>query len=153
MLWKDGKLIRTLARRQPARQYEAAYAIGSGNHGKSYLIRIGDSLFQSPLAWYTGAPRPGTISPGYQEIPLRISTGPSRRSASFVMPARLALYAARKTGIWTRLSRPRRSTCERCHGDPSRHLSGEPRPASIVNPAKLPQRPPRQCLRVLPSFG
>jgi predicted CXXCH cytochrome family protein len=134
--WKGGALIHTLAGSGQRATYETAYAVGSGNHGKSYLIRVGDSLFQSPLAWYTES-RTWDFSPGYHENPAPDFFRPVTVECLFCH----AGEARAVRGSQNRYLDPPFAAapigCARCHGDPSRHL-GEPRPGSIVNPAKLP---------------
>ena len=134
--WKNGALIHTLADAGRRASHEAAYAIGSGNHGKSYLIRVGDSLFQSPLAWYAEH-RSWDFSPGYGENPAPDFYRPVTMECLFCH----AGDARAIRGSQNRYLDPPFAAaaigCARCHGDPSRHLA-EPRPGTILNPAKLP---------------
>jgi hypothetical protein len=135
VVWRNGALIHTLADGDRRASHAAAYAIGSGNHGKSYLIRVGDSLFQSPLAWYTER-RSWDFSPGYHENPAPDFYRPVTMECLFCH----AGEARAARGSQNRYLDPPFAAavigCVRCHGDPSRHLS-EPQPGSIVNPAKL----------------
>src|SRR5260370_32593522 len=47
-----------------ATECEAAYAVGSGTRGKSYLVRRGDFLFQSPISWFSEK-KIWDLSPGF----------------------------------------------------------------------------------------
>lgn len=116
------------------------YVIGSGAHAFGYLARIGNELFQSPIAYYTGR-RAWGMAPGYQ----------GAKRPNFSRPATL-------TCLLCHADRPRAITntlnsylypafaqplghlgiqCDRCHGDVSQHLKN-PVPGSIINPARLP---------------
>jgi hypothetical protein len=43
---------------------QVAYAVGSGQSGRAYLVKKGDSLYQSPIGWYAGSDS-WDLSPGY----------------------------------------------------------------------------------------
>src|SRR6058998_607026 len=47
-------------------EYEVAYFVGSGRMGRSYLVRVTDYLFQSPISYYSRR-RSWGVSPGYQK--------------------------------------------------------------------------------------
>ena len=49
-----------------ASQYSIAYSVGSGAHAVSYLIEVGNHLFESPLSYY--AQFGWGISPGYENL-------------------------------------------------------------------------------------
>ena len=126
---------------------EVAYSVGSGQHGRSYLIERGDSLFISPLSYYTSV-RKWDLSLGYELDLFRGFTRPA---------GDLCVYCH------SGLSQPIRGTtnqylkpafrilpigCERCHGPGALHVA-ERRAAkplegsldrSIVNPRDLPAR-------------
>src|SRR5205807_2289897 len=59
---------RTDAQGKPAAMLEAEthYVLGSGAHGKSYLVNRDGLLFQSPVSWLT-ARQTWAISPGFAE--------------------------------------------------------------------------------------
>ena len=126
--WKDGRLTHRVA----AESRAVEWAVGSGYEGKSYLHRIGDALFQSPLAWYTRRAA-WDLSPGYAAEPavdfLRPVTNDClfcHAGASSPLPGTLNRYASPPTAI----------ACHRCHGDGAAHARS-PRRANIVNPARL----------------
>lgn len=111
------------------------YFLGSGAHGRSYLFRRGDKLFQAPVTHY--AHRGWGMSPGYETDDHSDWTRPIGRDclwchASSAQPIygtanQYADPPFRENGI----------TCERCHGDARAHTQNPTiRP---VNPAKLPR--------------
>jgi len=111
------------------------WAIGSGHEGKSYLYRVGDALFQSPLAWYT---RRGEwdLSPGYA----------ADRTIDFLRPVTadcLFCHSGASKPIAGTVNRYAVEdpipaiTCTRCHGAGDTHLR-DARRGNIVNPARLP---------------
>jgi hypothetical protein len=124
--------------------YAPAFAIGSGNQGSSFAVALQDAFFQSPISWYTRRAA-FDLSPGYE-------TDSSPDFFRPITPDCLFCHAG--------ASRPRRGTqnryigapsppapigCDRCHGDPARHLS-RPVRTTIVNPARLePDRRDAVC--------
>jgi hypothetical protein len=123
--------------------HEAAYVIGSAQHGRSYLIDRDGWLFLSPITWY---PQKQTwaLSPGYekrnQHFTRPIVTECLFCHANFAdhMPETVNRYRPpifRGTSIG----------CERCHGPGQLHVArreqGEASPGpldeTIVNPADL----------------
>jgi cytochrome c-type biogenesis protein CcmH/NrfG len=123
--------------------HEVAYSVGSGSHGRSYLIWRGDFLFVSPLSYYTSENR-WDLSPGHDTGLYRGFTRPAGGLCAYCHGS---LQLVPGTYNQFRQSRPGTAAieCERCHGPGQIHVaqrsSGGP-PAdtvdpSIVNPAKL----------------
>ena len=119
-------------------EHEIAYVVGSGNHGFSYLVRVGDSLFQSPLAYYTRRQK-WDMAPGFEKHPYPDFDRPVTLKCLLChsgrpMPVR---------GTLNRYEQPEFAaeaiSCERCHGPTEAHLQ-QPSSTNIVNPRKLPQR-------------
>ena len=50
--WQRDKLTHWMETRGSVEPYEAEWSIGSGKEAKNYIVRIADSLFQSPFAWF-----------------------------------------------------------------------------------------------------
>ena len=152
--FKDGKMLHSEteldSRRKPvfAETHQVAYSVGSGDHGRSYLIQRDNFLFLSPISFYTGASKWG-LSPGHDSGLFRGFTRPA---------GNLCVYCH------SGLSRPVPGTaneyeqpnfkilsigCERCHGPGALHV-GQQRSAaavvdrsmarSIVNPRDLETR-------------
>ncbi|HKI34784.1 MAG TPA: multiheme c-type cytochrome [Gemmataceae bacterium] len=122
---------------------EAAYALGSGAHGHSYLaVRDGGYVFQTPISWYAQK-QTWDLSPSFTE-----ALAPGRP----VTPECLFCHANRsepEAGTVNRYKEPvfegLAIGCERCHGPGEKHVAarrggdlieGEMDP-TIVNPAHL----------------
>lgn len=112
------------------------WAVGSGREGKSYLLRLGDALFQSPLSWYARR-RAWDLSPGFNRD----------RRLNFLRPVTadcLSCHAGESAPVPGTQNRYADNpipapgiTCERCHGDATVHTKN-PLRANIVNPRRLP---------------
>lgn len=136
VFWQNGKMTHWMETRGTVEAYDVEWAIGSGQVSKDYAIRIGDSLFQSPFAWYANRII-WDMAPGYV-----VDSNPN-----FYRPLAancLDCHSGRAAPIKGTLNRyadppiPEPAiTCERCHGDPAAHLA-QARSGNIVNPAKLP---------------
>jgi hypothetical protein len=118
------------------------YEVGSGVHGRSYLIQREGAMFMSPISWYSKAHR-WNLSPGYK-LPVH------RRFERRVTSACLNCHVGRLNELAGQNDHFGKSPfletsigCERCHGPGGRHVAfhraslvaGEIDP--IVNPAKL----------------
>lgn len=119
---------------------EIRYAIGSGAHGRSYLIDRDSRLFASSISWYS---QPGRwdLSPGYE------SEG-HKRFERPVVDRCIACHAGRSAPDpnWVdRFEQPAilefGISCERCHGPAADHVAhrraGSAGNDPIVNPAAL----------------
>ncbi len=121
-----------------AAEYEVDYFIGSGNMGRSYLVRVEDYLFQSPVSYYSRR-RSWDVSPGYQQ-----DLHPDFNRA--VTAECLFCHAGRAAPVKGTLNRyqdppfaAEAISCERCHGPVERHLA-EPSTGNIANPGRLAPR-------------
>lgn len=118
-----------------------AYAIGSGNHSRSYLFKADGFLMESPITWYA-ATQSWKISPGYD----------SRVHWGFSRPARLGCvqcHAGRVEAIDSTTHKlvfhEQKIGCESCHGPGSLHVESRrngdvddvANDYTIVHPAKL----------------
>ena len=120
------------------------YAIGSGTRGRSYVLRRGDRLSQSPISWFTST-RKFDLSPGYEP-------DPSLRFRRTIGDGCLSCHAGRASdlpGTDQRFGTPivleAAIGCERCHGPGRKHVEARevadppanaPDP-TIVNPKRL----------------
>ena len=87
-------------------EQEATFAIGSGNHARTYLHQsAGGELTELPVTWYTQEGRWG-MSPGYDNPAPPISRVSSMRAASSATTG-----IPRPTVRW-----PQGIDCQRCHG-------------------------------------
>jgi predicted CXXCH cytochrome family protein len=126
--------------------YWLSYFLGSGHLGTTYLYKINNYLFESPVAWY--APSHGyDMKPGLEELKqippaLSIQSGCLRCHMSAVQPS--------DAGTINRYTGPPflhgGITCEACHGDAQQHVSTRGK-APVVNPAHLtPERRDSVCI-------
>lgn len=117
------------------------YSIGSGAHGRSYLIDRQGSMYMSPISWYSKAHR-WNLSPGYR-LPVH------KRFERRISTACLDCHVGRlnvKRGEHNHFVEPpfleASIGCERCHGPGGEHVAfhrsgtGKGRDP-IVNPSKL----------------
>jgi len=136
VIWQNGKMTHFAERKGGIESYEIDWAIGSGKEAKTYIIKIGDSFFQSPLGWWANRMF-WEMAPGYV-----IDSSPS-----FYRPVDqscLQCHAGRAApiaGTQNRYADPPIPEptigCDRCHGDPAQHMANATK-ENIVNPAKLP---------------
>jgi hypothetical protein len=132
-----GHMTQRMERGGLASQYSIAYSVGSGAHAVSYLIEVGNHLFESPLSYYA---RSGWgISPGYENLKTPDFYRAVRPQCLFchtgeALPIPGTLNAYRNPAFAAEAI-----TCERCHGPTTEHLRN-PVPGSIVNPERLAPR-------------
>jgi tetratricopeptide (TPR) repeat protein len=98
---------------------EVHYAIGSGNHGHSFLSLEGDGyLFQTPISWFGKKQQFWDVSPGFSEFRRR----PVAAECMFCHADRAVPvedYGNRyqvPVGGWHAIG------CERCHGPGEKHI-------------------------------
>ncbi len=122
-----------------------AYVLGSGQHGRSYLIERDGVLTQSSLGWYSQR-QCWDLSPGFRpqahaRFERRVSD-----SCLYCHAGRMA-YAEAASSSHDRYAQPAfretRIGCERCHGPGEAHVAQQRRQrvsgadGTIVNPARL----------------
>jgi predicted CXXCH cytochrome family protein len=131
-----------LERRGLAAEYPAAYSVGVGIVGYTYIVRLGQYLFESPVSYYTQT-KSWDVTPGYEKEPNLDFTHQISSRCLFCHTGSVNLIGGTANQFgdppFTSIS------CERCHGSPVAHLKN-PVPGSIVNPAKLaPNRRDSVC--------
>jgi len=151
---RDGKIVHEESERDAkggavfSEAHEIAYSVGAGDVGKSYLVAKGDSLFVSPISYYTRI-RGWDLSPGYAE---GVFHGFTRRVVDLCVDCHTG-WPRIVPGSSTRFQQPpfRFLTvgCERCHGPGEIHVAArtedvvsgifeeESTDLSIVNPRQL----------------
>lgn len=114
-------------------QRKLDYFIGSGAHGRSYIVVRDGFLYQAPFTWYTQKQR-WDASPGYEH-------DRSLRWSRPIEPNCLWCHASSTRPIYgtqNRYADPPFTqdgvSCERCHGPGSEHIAGK---SGMVNPALL----------------
>jgi tetratricopeptide (TPR) repeat protein len=131
-------MVQKIEKNRVAAEHPVSYVIGSGTHAFGFLMRNGDELFQSPIAWYVRR-KLWDMAPGYENAPAPDFNRP-------ITPECLFCHAGQARPVRGTLNRYERApfqaeaiTCERCHGPVEAHLRN-PVPSSIINPRKLPFR-------------
>ncbi len=134
---KGSKLVMKIERDGYSAEYVPAYAIGSGAHAISYVIEIGNHLFQAPICYYRGSG--WGMAPGYEDYKAPDFYRP-------ITPQCLVCHSGQALPIKHTLNayqtppfRAEAISCARCHGPVEAHLRN-PVPGSIINSAKLPPR-------------
>lgn len=132
---RQGHMIHSLSENGLTAEYPVAYQVGAGKVGYTYLVRIGDYLFESPASWYRQ--HGWDTSPGYQQM----------ASVDFdrLIDSECLFCHVDKAGF--RGIDGRRFSggaleaigCDRCHGPGDDHAK-QPSAKNIVNPSKLNQR-------------
>jgi predicted Zn-dependent protease len=120
---------------------ELTWIVGSANHSRTYLVTLGDKLFQAPVCWYTKDTL-WDLCPGYETNNDDFSREISR-TCVFCHNARMTLKPKAHNAYIEPI--PHGIDCERCHGPGGNHVarwnrgeapSGDGDP-SIVNPRRL----------------
>ena len=134
--YRGGSMFHILSERGLKAEYRVAYQIGSGIKGRTYAVRIGDYLLESPLSWYKGSG--WDVSPGYESLPLIDFDRPITSNCLFCHSGKIKFADAdgRRLAAAGEGSTVEGITCERCHGDGEAHAR-RPTSKNIVNPAKL----------------
>lgn len=149
---EDGKMIHSLSAKTsdgqvlPSVDYPTSIAIGSGTRGRSYLVYDGDSVWQSPISWFSTKSR-WDISPGFD-----LGTATQRPTTTECLYCHVNQHEKIPDTInryELPLSKMQLSIgCERCHGPGDLHsqerTEGKPLDpdhpgidTSIVNPKHL----------------
>jgi Doubled CXXCH motif (Paired_CXXCH_1)/Cytochrome c554 and c-prime len=132
---REGKMFHRLSARGLTAEYEIAYQVGAGKFAHSYVVRIGDFLFESPATWF----RAGgwDMSPGYAAAPVIDFDRPITETCLYCHAG-----AAKFSGSdERRLASPTLTSisCERCHGLSEEHVRN-PSAGNILQPGKLTRR-------------
>jgi hypothetical protein len=114
-------------------KYPVVYSVGAGIVGYSYLVRLGQYLFQSPASYYTQT-KSWDLTPGYETEPHLDFTHQITSGCLFCHTGSVNLIG----GTGNQFGDPPFTpiSCERCHGSSAAHLKN-PVAGSIVNPARL----------------
>ena len=128
-------MIHSLSTNGLTAEFPVAYQIGAGKIGYTYMVRIGDYLYESPASWYRQ--HGWDTSPGYE----RMSSPDFDRLIDSA-----CLFCHADNGKFIGSDGRRFSGvalnpigCDRCHGPGDDHIR-QPSAKNIVNPSKLPQR-------------
>jgi len=130
---RGSRMEHAVERRGVTARYPVAYSVGAGIVGYSYIVRLGQYLYQSPASYYTQT-QSWDLTPGY-EAETRLDFTHQISSGCLFCHAGSANLVA---GTANRFAEPPFTaiSCDRCHGPPAAHLK-DPVAGSIVNPARL----------------
>ncbi len=132
---RDGRMVHALSESGLTAEYPIAYQIGAGKVGYTYIVRIGDYLFESPASWYrtTG----WDWSPGYDHM-AAVDFDRLVDSGCIFCHASNAKFVGSDGRRFS--GEPMEPIgCGRCHGPTGAHVA-DPSAKNIVNPAKLSGR-------------
>jgi len=132
---RDGRMIHSLTAGGRAAEYPIAYEIGAGKIGYTYVVRVGDYLFESPASWYRK--HGWDFSPGYGSMASPDFDRLVDSSCLFCHSGNAAF--AGSDGRRFSGAALAAVSCERCHGPSGDHVRS-PSAKNIVNPAKLAAR-------------
>ncbi len=131
---RNGRMVHGLSERGLTAEYPVQFQIGGDFMGRTYMVQVGDYVFESPLTYFN---RYGwDLSPGYATMPI-IDFDRQIDDTCLFCHAESAKFADTdrhrlKTTLLTPLS------CDRCHGPGAAHAQ-HPSATNIINPAKLAQ--------------
>jgi photosynthetic reaction center cytochrome c subunit len=116
--------------------YRIDYVIGSGNHASGYLLAVAGHLFQSPIAYYKSR-QAYDLAPGYEGLSHPDFTRPISEACLFCHSGTALKIPGTSNQYRSPPFAAESISCDRCHGSAEKHLA-DPRPGTIINPAKLP---------------
>jgi hypothetical protein len=129
---ENGRMIHRLTERGVTAEYPIAYQIGRGIKGRTYAVRVGGHLLESPASWYRA--QGWDVSPGYESLQLLDFDRPITGECLFCHAGQAQFADADERRL---TDQPITAiTCERCHGPAAEHIR-RPSAKNIVNPAKL----------------
>jgi hypothetical protein len=133
-----GELLQKLRHNGVESEFPVAYVIGSGANAFSYVVQVGDYLFQSPISYYSKK-KLWDVAPGYE----------SDDNPDFTRPITvecLLCHSGRPLPVEGTLNRyedppfaDEGISCERCHGPVEEHVK-RPSAGTIINPKRLAPR-------------
>ncbi len=126
-----GRMIHTIAEQGLTAEYSIRYQIGGGLMGRTYMVQIGKSLFESPASWFN---RVGwDISPGFAHVSPVDFDRPMEQQCLFCHAGTARFDTDGRQLLDTGLTA---ITCERCHGQGEAHAL-RPSARNTINPARL----------------
>ncbi|MGO4211963.1 tetratricopeptide repeat protein [Terriglobus sp. 2YAB30_2] len=158
MVQQDGAfyLRRSVLNQDPGQEIEnytqrMDYAIGSGNHARTYLHRTTDGkLIELPVSWYTELGGYWAMSPGYDQaaqMDVHRAIGKDCMFCHNGYPSSDPGSGSLSDGAIFAEQLPEGIDCQRCHGPGAAHVKAasawfankEKVRSTIVNPAHLPR--------------
>jgi len=132
---RGGHMVHRLTEAGFTNEYPIAWQIGANLFGYSYIVRMGDYYFESPVSFFK---RHGwDLSPGFQTTHGFDFDRPIDDACLYCHTGATKFAGFDGRRVVGATLEP--ITCERCHGPSQEHLR-HPSAATIVNPAKLTGR-------------
>jgi tetratricopeptide (TPR) repeat protein len=128
-------MVHTLKENGQTAEYPIAYQIGAGKVGYTYIVQIGEYLFESPASWYRQ--HGWDFSPGYQRMPGVDFDRLIDSNCLFCHADNAKFLGSDGRRFAGAPLKP--IDCDRCHGPVEAHLR-DPSAKNIVNPARLAPR-------------
>jgi predicted CXXCH cytochrome family protein len=130
--YRDRQMFHSISENALTAEYPIRYQVGGKLMGSSFLVQIGDYLFESPASWYRSYG--WDISPGYESARIIDFDRPMSDACLFCHAGKVRFADADGRRLQSQTLES--ITCERCHGSGEDHAR-HPSPNNIVNPAKL----------------
>jgi predicted CXXCH cytochrome family protein len=127
-------------REESAGEAKIDYAMGSGNHVRSYLHRTArGTLIELPLAWYAEKGGSWALNPGMDESDPKVGrkVGYDCMFCHNAYPSIPSGHDDVNAEPVFAGDLPRGIDCQRCHGPGGNHVRAMGKPGTIVNPARL----------------
>ncbi len=129
---RDGEMVHSILEQGLTAARPIRYQIGGGLMGRTYMVQIGDYLFESPASWFN---RYGwDFSPGYAHKASIDFDRPIDEACLFCHAGRVEFADSDRHRL--KQAQVSSITCDRCHGASEAHVR-HPSSKNIVNPAKL----------------
>lgn len=150
MIERDGRyfqrqyLVDPLGREYAADEHELLYAVGSNNHNRGYILKVGDGFYQAPVCWYPQVDR-WELCPGFERKNDHFGRELSDTCTFCHNGAMTLVEGTRNHWIEPIVEG---IGCERCHGPGELHVQKwkkspnvdrSEKDRTIVNPIDLPR--------------
>ena len=129
---RNGSMFHKLTKNGVTAEYPIRYQVGGGMEGRTFLVQLGDYLFESPLSWFNGFG--WDLSPGYANKNVLEFDRAVPKECIFCHATGALFDDPDGKRLATKSLQP--ITCERCHGPSDAHVQ-HPSKSNIVNPVRL----------------
>ena len=129
---QNGTMFHRLEENGLVTTYPIPYQVGGGMEGSTFLVRLKDYLFESPVSWFNAYG--WDMSPGYESKDVLEFDRAVSKECIFCHATGARFDDSDGRHLVSKKLQP--ITCERCHGSTEEHVRN-PIKGNIVNPAKL----------------
>jgi Cytochrome c554 and c-prime len=123
---RDGTMYHKLTENGSAAEYPIRYQVGGGMDGKTFLVQMGDYLFESPVSWFNAFG--WDLSPGYANKDVLEFDRAVPKECIFCHATGARFRDPDGKRLATNLQA---IGCERCHGPVESHLDYPARLATV----------------------